>query len=179
MKLLNRFQSHASQQFHTRHADFLQRLTRSRPTWEERLTSSDDSSALTVRPLYGARHWLSAPGSRTQCKTSSALTVPTDDGPEGPFSLGPNSWFHTATLAKLKTPIGSPDLREFHQLYTGQVPDMTDTLFLVRTLLFRESQSKPGWNQRLMPAVLYSPRVRPIRFLKEISLSPISCTFRG
>jgi len=91
MKLLNRFQSHASQQFHTRHADFLQRLTRSRPTWEERLTSSDGSSALTVRPLYGARHWLSAPGSRTQCKTSSALTVPTDDGPEGPFSLGPSS----------------------------------------------------------------------------------------
>jgi len=36
-----------------------------------------------------------------------------------------NSWFHTATLAKLKTPIGSPDLREIHQLYTGQVPDMT------------------------------------------------------
>ncbi len=34
-----------------------------------------------------------------------------------------NSWFHTATLAKLKTPIGSPDLREFHQLYTGQVPE--------------------------------------------------------
>ncbi len=31
----------------------------------------------------------------------------------------------TATLAKLKTPIGSPDLREIHQLYTGQVPDMT------------------------------------------------------
>jgi len=36
-----------------------------------------------------------------------------------------NSWFHTATLAKLKTPIGSPELREIHQLYTGQVPDMT------------------------------------------------------
>jgi len=30
-----------------------------------------------------------------------------------------NSWFHTATLAKLKTPIGS-DLREIHQLYTCQ-----------------------------------------------------------
>jgi len=34
---------------------------------------------------------------------------------------------HTATLAKLKTPIGSPDLREIHQLYTVQVPDMTLT----------------------------------------------------
>jgi hypothetical protein len=51
-----------------------------------------------------------------------------------------NSWFHTATLAKLKTPIGSPDLREFHQLYTGQVPDMTGGLQLKLTIL-----SVPGW----------------------------------
>jgi len=42
-----------------------------------------------------------------------------------------NSWFHTATLAKLKTPIGSPDLREIHQLYTGQVPDMTRSLTII------------------------------------------------
>jgi len=34
-----------------------------------------------------------------------------------------NSWFHTATLAKLKTPIGSPDLRSSTNYI--QVPDMT------------------------------------------------------
>ncbi len=48
-----------------------------------------------------------------------------------------NSWFHTATLAKLKTPIGSPDLREFHQLYTV---DMTD--FLLCFIFFRPTS--PG-----------------------------------